>query len=235
MRSSRGAIKLRQGACWRPVGLGTGHLVFGVASAALIAALTVALVLLNGLPGQTLSGGAATPTPCPRLQSAGLGLTRERWEARVGQPIAATSTRPNGGVHPPRSITVALYHAPLGRYEARFADGILGAIHYQLAEGVALTLDEARAAIAPLLPADATLTARTEADWGTLIREQYRSTTLTTAPAGQGGGQGRDCPPPEGARPGTSIAVVYALGEHGLVAGSIGLLAGNGVGPLDPH
>ncbi len=171
--------------------------------------------------------GIPAPSPCPAFQSAGLGLTREQWEARVGPPIAARSEgRPGGPGSQAPELVVASYRVPRGTYEAQFADGVLFGIRYRLDGGVALSLDEARRLIAPLLPADATLLG-SSAD-GTAFRESYRSPSLVFQLGRLAGSRVEDCTLPAGLSQGVPIIVSYARQDGGLVSGTIefGFLVG---------
>ncbi len=154
----------------------------------------------------------------------GLGLTREQWEARVGGPITATQEGRAGGPGSQASdIVAASYPAPRGTYEVRFADGILFLVRYQLDEGVSLSLDEARALIRPLLPADAQRLGHAESRDGMLLRENYGSASLAFELGRRAGERFERCALPEQLPHGMPINVVYARQDGGLVAGSIGL------------
>jgi hypothetical protein len=117
-------------------------------------------------PDSTEDALAGTPPPassptaevgartgeCPSFVSGGLGLSRERWEERVGQPVAGSVKRePDTGSG---EIVTARYEAPRGTYTAGFLDGILYALSYQLDEDVTLSIEEARTLVRPLLPRD---------------------------------------------------------------------------------
>lgn len=214
-----------------------------IAAAAVLVVFLGALVLFfQGMAGREGGAGApASPTPgleripteavaaasppgCLPFQSAGLGLSRQQWEARVGPPTAVRSEgRPGGAGSQAPDIVSASYPAPRGTYEVRFADGLLFLVRYQLDEGVTLSLDEAHALVRPLLPGDAQLLRQAEFQDGKLLREGYGSASLAFELARRAGSRIEGCALPGGIEHGVPINVVYARQDGGLVTGSISL------------
>ncbi|CAA9588163.1 MAG: hypothetical protein AVDCRST_MAG88-4342 [uncultured Thermomicrobiales bacterium] len=166
----------------------------------------------------------ATPGPiCPLFRSGGLGLSRRQWEARAGAPLTtAVEGRAGGPSSMAPEITVGSYRAPNGTYEVRFADDILFSVRYQWAQGAALSLDEARARMRPLLPEDAEYLQAQESPRGRTLREGYRSTLLGFALARRGCD---DATPATGSVRGVPINVYFSRREGSDLFDSVALEA----------